>query len=158
MKVFVFATLIILLLSVSGSAQSNADACRVTASTWIITDGRGTGIDELGTFTVTVSDDRTIKSFKFEDYDAALIVTVGVEYGDAPAVEKGQPTQIKLVMAVSQKKQDPFDFIEFPNSVAAETTYGHLWGSLSITKQVGMGKLIHAFTLACNDGSKSKKR
>jgi hypothetical protein len=158
MKILLTFTALLLLVSESIYAQRSADMCRVTVSTWSVTDKRGTGIYELGKFSVKVNDDRVVKTFKFDNYDAGLIVTVGVEYGDFPAVEKGKPTEINLVIAVSDKEQDPFDFLEFPNNVAVGTSYGRRWGSLFVEKRVVTGQLIHAFTLACNDGSKSKRR
>jgi hypothetical protein len=155
---FMLAPLLVLLSPYPIYAKHNADVCRVTASTWSVIDKIGTGISELGTFPVKVSDDRTTKSFTYQAYEAGLVVTVGIEYGDTQAVGKGKPTNILLVMVVSDKEQDPFDFLAFPNNVEVGTTYGHRWGSIYVKKQVALGQLVHTFTLTCNDGSKSKKR
>lgn len=154
----IFLTLIALLIGFcpkSIYARQNTDMCRVTASTWSLVDKVGTGIYELGKFPVTEKGDTTTKTFKFDNYDAGLIVSVGVEYGDFPAVEKGKPIEIRLELTVSDKEQKAF---HVPDTAVAGTNYGRRWGRLYVEKQIARGQLIHTFMLDCNDGNNSRKR
>jgi hypothetical protein len=155
MKQISSITLLLMFLPAVIHAQRRSDVCRVTSSTWSRPDKIGTGIYEVGRFSVSEIEEQTIKSFRFNLYDSNFVVNVGVEYGDAPAVEKGKPTDIHIALVVSGKEQDPFDFLENADTAIAGTSYGRRWGSLYVRKEIVSGQSVHTFTLTCNDGSKT---
>ncbi|HLM59678.1 MAG TPA: hypothetical protein VK308_02630 [Pyrinomonadaceae bacterium] len=133
-------------------AQTPPDACRVTTSTWSLPEKIGTGIYELGWFQPVAFDNETTKHFKHEQ--SGLIVSVGVEYGDFRAAEKGKPIAIRGAIAVSDKEQDALSSVD---GVAARTTYGKKWGLISVEKQVAAGNLVYNFAITCNDGRIKRK-
>ena len=84
-----------------------------------------------------------------------MFVSVGIEYGDFRAAEKGKPTSMQLSISVSNEEQDALKFSE---GISSETTYGKRWGSLSVERQISKGDLIHTFRFSCNDGRKEWQR
>jgi hypothetical protein len=153
MKLILFSILFALMCPNVINAQTTSDFCRVTTSTWSISEKLGTGIYVLGEFRPTAFDERTNKSFKHKDSN--LTIDVEIEYGDINAAVKGKPIEIQLTLDVSNKEQSALTLAD--NSVLAITSYGKRWGKLSVEKRVTIGNLIYSFGLTCNDGSKMRK-
>jgi hypothetical protein len=153
MKLILLSILFALTFSSVIYAQAPRDYCRVTTSTWSISEKLGTGIFVLGEFRPTAFSEATDKSFKHKESN--LTVDVGIEYGDISATEKGKPIEIQLTLDVFNKEQSAFASAD--NSVVATTSYGKRWGRLSVEKRVTIGNLIYSFELTCNDGSKIRK-
>ncbi|HEX9963231.1 MAG TPA: hypothetical protein VGB00_20030 [Pyrinomonadaceae bacterium] len=153
MKLILFNVLITLTLANAAYAQNTPDFCRVTTSTWSISEKLGTGIYVLGEFRPTAFDETTNKSFKHKDSN--LTIDVAVEYGDLRSAEKGKPTEIQLTLDVFNKEQNTYGSAD--GSVEAKTSYGKRWGKISVEKRVTIGDLIYTFGLSCNDGSKIRK-
>jgi hypothetical protein len=137
--------IIVLLLPSVANAQNRFDICRVSTSWWSAAMGGGSGNLILGEFQATVGDVPTIKSFRQKG--SGLVVNVGIKY-EYYASYGSKPYAIKLALAVSQKEEDVFEFLD--NAVAG-TNYGKNWGSLYVEKKVVVGKLEHTFTIVCED-------
>jgi hypothetical protein len=136
--------------TVTVQAQRNLDVCRVTTSSWSIEEKRGTGIYEVGKFPVDDFEDGARKTFRYESDGNAFSIEAEVEYGDFPAVEKGNPTMINLSLLVDDAslpgKESGFA------AVQAGTTYRHKWGTVFVRKDVVKGDSVYTFKLTCSDG------
>jgi hypothetical protein len=149
---FVITALLGILLSCSGEArgQKNFDVCRVTTSTWSLSGGIGTGIVEIGKFSVDDIEDGIERSFRYETDGRTFSVDVEVEYGDSRDVDKGKPTRIILSLLATlsgEKNASP------PvRPVEAGASYRYKWGTVHLSNDVVTGDVAQSFTLTCSDG------
>lgn len=130
-------------------AQQNQDVCRVTTHTRSISDGRGTGIYEIGKFAVDDIESATVKSFQYQWDKQLFIIDVEVDYGDMRDVEKGKPTWLMLSLLARRIEDQNIKTI-LP--IQAESRYRHKWGTISLSTDVVNGDLIQHFKLMCSDG------
>ncbi len=140
-----------LLCSVNSiSAQTNRDVCRVTTHTWSVPGGYGTGIYEIGKFSVDDFEDGAKREFRYETDRQSYIIDVAVEYGDYKDVEKGKPIRILLSLRARIADEKQTDTAIQP--VVAEATYRYKFGTIAVGKNVVTGDVSQKFELTCSDG------
>lgn len=131
------------------SAQKNLDVCRLTTDMRSVKEGYGTGIYEVGKFSVD-DFDGTKHNYRYETDGRVYIVDVDVEYGDSKAVEKGKPSQIILSLLVKLLNDTTSDSMAIP--VEAGSKYRHKWGTVYISANVVVGDAAQHFRFTCSDG------
>jgi hypothetical protein len=148
MKIVIVIFLLLAVFSVSIQAD-NKNVCRVTASNMSKSLEMGTGIYEIGRFSVGKFDDVTEKVFGLDNgYNSEFSVNVEVEYGDFKAAEKQRPTEIILSMKISHRGKAL-------DRVAGRARYkGRNWGFVTIEQYVSDADLVHYFKFTCYDDPK----
>jgi len=130
--------------------QKNLDVCRVTTDTWSVSGGYGTGIYEIGKFSVDDIEDGAKKSFSYETNGRVFSVDAEVEYGDFKEVEKGKPTRI--ILSLFARLSDDKSIQSTFRPVEAGTTYRYKWGTAYVSNNVVIGDTAQHFQLTCSDG------
>lgn len=148
-SIFVVVAIVFAAATVNG--QKNQDVCRVTSSIWSISDGRGTGIYEIGKFPVDDIDDGATKNFTYKDAERVFSFRAEVEYGgDWKSFEKGKPSEIRISLLVVDS--ETLDTAPKFSAVTAGTSYNHKWGTIYVSKDSVKGDLVYNFELKCSDG------
>jgi hypothetical protein len=145
--------LLVLLIPMLAQAQTNADACRVSAYWWDHEAKLGSGLSILGRFSPAIGKEPTIQTFKLADSD--MIITVGVEYEYKDALSEKPPISIRIAIAVLPEAEKTL--FQSTDSAEAATRYGKKWNSLSISKRVNIGKLVYTVGLVC-ENAKNRPR
>jgi hypothetical protein len=131
-------------------AQGTPDVCRVTGSVWNRIEKRLTGgPDNYGDFRAVSA----ITHKSFTNKESNLTIDAQIEYGAFNS--SGKPTEIRLTLEVFDKQQKAV--ASFDDRASATTTYGRLWGKLTVVKDVTVGDNVYTFGLTCEQRNRTRK-
>jgi hypothetical protein len=145
--------LLVLCIPMLAQAQTNAEACRVSAYWWDHQAKIGSGLSIISQFSPAIGKEPTIKTFKLEDSD--MSITVGVEYEYKNIFSEGPPVSIRIEIAVLPKEEKAL--FQSTDSAEAATRYGKNWNGLSIRKRATVGNLVYTVGFVC-ENAKNKPR